>query len=193
MSPGTPVPFDVDLSSLARRSVATFYAHLLTRPLGQALRMGIDTQIRDLGASCLSVLDFAQVDVLDYSCADEAIAKLLRAYVADERPAEAYFVARGVAERHREPLNEVLQRHGLTLAAEVKSAGFTLLGRVEPLELRVWDALQDGPCAGAEALADSLATPADETARALYALTRRRTVVRTNRGGEFCALSLLVR
>jgi len=186
------VPFAVDLSSLARRSVATLYSHLVTRPMGAALRVGIDSQIRDLGTTCLSVLDFTQVVVLDYSCADEAIAKLLRVYSPADRPAEAYFVARGVAERHREPLEEVLLRHDLTLAAEVEGDGFTLLGRVGPVERLAWTALQEGPCASAAALAESLPGGESDAADALAVLTRRRTVLRRGATGEYCALTLLL-
>ncbi|NIQ53719.1 MAG: hypothetical protein GWN71_09965, partial [Gammaproteobacteria bacterium] len=68
---GPVVPLRFDLSDLVKRSVATLYSHLVTRPTGQALRLGIESQISELGALCLTVLDFSEVVVLDYSCADE--------------------------------------------------------------------------------------------------------------------------
>jgi hypothetical protein len=106
--PGHVIPFSFDLSSLVRRSVASLYSHLVTRPTGRALRMGIESQIGEIGSVCLSVLDFSQVVVLDYSCADEVVAKLIQRYQAADRPADAYFVARGLADQHRHPIDEVL-------------------------------------------------------------------------------------
>ena len=99
--PGHVIPFSFDLSSLVQRSVASLYSHLVTRPTGRALRLGIESQIGEIGSVCLSVLDFTQVVVLDYSCADEAVAKLIQRYQAADRPADAYFVARGLGEQHR--------------------------------------------------------------------------------------------
>ena len=87
---GPVVPsFCFDLSTLVRRSVASLYSHLVTRPTGQALRLGIESQICELGTPCVSVLDFSQVAVLDYSCADETVAKLLKRYQQpDPAPAD---------------------------------------------------------------------------------------------------------
>ena len=94
------VPVSIDLHSIVRRSVASLYSHLVTRPTGRALRLGIESQIVELGDRCLSVLDFKQVVILDYSCADEAVAKLVLRYLEEDRPADAYFVARGVSDHH---------------------------------------------------------------------------------------------
>lgn len=38
------------------------------------------------------MLDFTQVVVLDYSCADEAVARLMQRYNGNDRPAEVYFI-----------------------------------------------------------------------------------------------------
>ena len=127
MNPGQIIPFSFDLSSLVRRSVASLYSHLVTRPTGRALRLGIESQIGEIGDVCLSVLDFTQVLVLDYSCADEAVAKLIQRYQAADRPADAYFVARGLGEQHRDPIEEVLLRHHLAL---VVRAGGTDTGTI---------------------------------------------------------------
>ena len=69
----------IDLSRLHRRTLTSFYSNLVTRPTGRAVRMGVESQLADLDPAdkaCLSVLDFSQVQVLDYSCADEIVAKL---------------------------------------------------------------------------------------------------------------------
>ena len=112
-SSGNVIPFSFDLSTLVQRSVASLYSHLVTRPTGRALRLGIESQIGEIGSVCLSVLDFTQVVVLDYSCADEAVAKLIQRYQMADRPADAYFVARGLGEQHRDPRQVAVVRLGI--------------------------------------------------------------------------------
>lgn len=190
-SPGNVIPFSFDLSSLVQRSVASLYSHLVTRPTGRALRLGIESQIGEIGSVCLSVLDFTQVVVLDYSCADEAVAKLIQRYQVSDRPADAYFVARGLGEQHRDPIDEVLIRHNLALVAEVEG-DFTLLGRVDPIESAAWHALQRVRRGAAAEVAAHASADADEVGAALDRLALRRVVLRRGAGDTFCALSTLL-
>jgi len=190
--PAHVVRFSFDLSSLVPRSVATLYSNLVTRPTGEALRVGIESQLAELGTSCLSVLDFSQVMVLDYSCADEAVAKLIRRFQPQDRPSEAYFLARGVAEQHREPLEEVLIRHGLVLAADVEGIGYTLLGAPSLLEQLSWAALQRAGTATAGEVALALQKTEADVASALQNLAYRRAVIPGDAGGSYHALSALL-
>jgi hypothetical protein len=175
--PGPIVPLSFDLGGLVRRSVASLYSHLITRPTGQALRLGIESQIGEMGELCLSVLDFTQVTVLDYSCADEAVAKLILRYRRADRPADAYFVVQGVDEHHRETIEEVLERHNLAVVAELAGAGPTLLGEVSPLERAVWlDIVAAGSARVAE-VASRLAAPLIEVDAALQGLAAHRVLI----------------
>lgn len=185
------IPFSFDLSTLVQRSVASLYSHLVTRPTGRALRLGIESQIGEIGSVCLSVLDFTQVVVLDYSCADEAVAKLIQRYQMADRPADAYFVARGLGEQHRDPIDEVLIRHGLTLVAEVEGE-FTLLGCAETLEHDAWHALQRVRLGRAEEVAIVIDAPPPAVGVALERLAARRVVLRRGTSDSFCALTTLL-
>jgi hypothetical protein len=185
------VPFSFDLSSLVRRSVASLYSHLVTRPTGRALRLGIESQIGEIGSVCVSVLDFTQVVVLDYSCADEAVAKLIQRYQSEDRPADAYFVARGLAEQHREPIDDVLVRHGLTLVAEVQGA-YTLLGRASELEQASWLALQRLRTGAPAQVAEAVGGPEAPVAAALEALAVGRVVLRRGTPPSYYSLTTLL-
>jgi hypothetical protein len=189
--PASVVPFQIDLSSIARRSVASLYSHLVTRPTGRALRLGIESQIGELGAACISVLDFTQVVVLDYSCADEAVAKLMQRYFGDDRPAEVYFLARGLGEQHRDPIEAVLARYDMALSAEVEAAGFVLLGTATAAERNVWDALEAMRASSAAEVAGTLDADEAETGRLLDALCERRVVLRHS-DARYRALSSLL-
>jgi len=188
---GAVVPYSFDLSTLAPRSVASLFSHLVTRPTGRALRLGIESQIGELGAICLSVLDFTQVVVLDYSCADEAVAKLVQRYSGDDRPADVFFVARGLGEQHREPIEAVLARHDLALAAEIDGAGYVLLGTVTHAERIAWDALERARTADAATVADASGLGIGDAGAALDSLTARRVVLR-NANQRYSALSAVL-
>jgi hypothetical protein len=188
---GRVVPFSFDLSSLVRRSVATLYSHLVTRPTGRALRLGIESQIGSTGSVCLSVLDFTQVVVLDYSCADEAVAKLIQRYQADDRPADVYFVARGLGEQHRHPIDEVLFRHRLSLAGEVEGE-FMLLGSATELERALWSRLYERRTADAAQLAADLGADENDVLNSLGILEGRRVLLRGDAPLSFVSLTTLL-
>ncbi len=191
-APQPLIPVSIDLHSLVQRSVASLYSHLVTRPTGRALRLGIESQIIELGDRCLSVLDFRQVVILDYSCADEAVAKLIQRYLTDDRPADAYFLARGVSDHHLDPIESVLARYRLTLVAEVEQLGFTLLGEADPLERDAWLALEEARVAPAADLAAALGVSESRATQALSALARRRTALEKTGTPLFCALTALL-
>ena len=189
--PAQVTPFQIDLSSLVGRSVASLYSHLVTRPTGRALRLGIESQIGEFGSSCLSVLDFTQVVVLDYSCADEAVAKLVQRYIGADRPADVYFVACGLSEQHRDPIEAVLQRHRLALAAEVGDAGFVLLGETSARERRVWSLLEEVRATGPDDVAGRLGIDSGEALQLLDGLVSRRVALHGSRD-RFLSLSSLL-
>ena len=189
--PAPVVPFQIDLSSIARRSIASLYSHLVTRPTGRALRLGIESQIGELGAACLSVLDFTQVVVLDYSCADEAVAKLMQRYIGSDRPADVYFVARGLGEQHRDPIEAVLGRYDMVLAAEVEGNGFVLLGSATARETEVWLALNAAGAADPAEIAKRIGAEESLVVELLDGLARRRVVLPAA-DGRYLALSSLL-
>jgi hypothetical protein len=189
---GHIVPLRVDMSAMVRRSIATLYSHLVTRPTGQALRLGIDTQITELGALCLTVLDFTEVAVLDYSCADEIVAKLIKRYQREDRPAEAYFLARGIEDRHRETIETVLGRQGLAITAELADGNVVLLGEASPAERTAWGALEVMGRAVPAEVAVRTGVEETESGRALESLARRRVVARIDIPRTYYALRPLV-
>jgi hypothetical protein len=189
---GDIVPLRFDMSDMVRQTVATLYSHLVTRPTGQALRLGIEAQLTELGALSVTVLDFSEVVVLDYSCADETVAKLVQRFLPAGRPAEAYFVARGVDDRHRETIETVLSRQDLAIAAELIDGEVTLLGEVSDAEWAAWEALNELERAGAADVAQALGAAEDPVAEAMEALARRRVVARIDIPRTYFALAPLL-
>lgn len=131
-------PIEIHVGSLVQRSVATLYSHLVTRPTGRAVRLAIESLLADAGETAFSLIDLSEVTVLDFSCADEVVAKLLQSYVEADRPRDAYFVIRGLRELHREPIEVVLERQRLAAVAQREDGGFELLGSRSPAEDSAW-------------------------------------------------------
>ena len=189
---GDVVPLRFDMSDMVRQSVATLYSHLVTRPTGQALRLGIEAQLTELGALCITVLDFSEVVVLDYSCADETVAKLIQRFLRSDRPAEAYFVARGIDDRHRETIESVLRRQQLAIAAELADGEAVLLGDVAPDEEEAWAARNELVRGAAADVAGVLGAGEEAASAALEALARRRVVARLDIPRIYFALAALL-
>jgi hypothetical protein len=181
-------PVQIDVGRLVRLTVATLYSHLVTRPTGQAVRVAIESQLAEAGDTSCSLIDFSEVSVLDFSCADEVVAKLLARYLHDDRPREAYFVLRGVVERHREPIEAVLDRHGLAAVAE-NGRRCELLGRWSGMEGRVWETVEERGRLASSALPQIF--PEADQREALHGLVRRRLVFLSTQG-DVHALSQLV-
>lgn len=173
----------IDLSSVLRQTVACdLYSNLVTRPTGAAVRDQIERLLGDAHDRTLTVIDFSQVSMIDFSCADEVIAKLLLRYEADNPPREAYFLFRGVTEEHWEAIEAVLERRGLALVLE-QADGIHVVGTLSADERRVWEMARRLGRAATLELAEALGAPAADVQRALDALRRRRLVMRS--GDEY--------
>jgi len=185
-------PVSIDVGHLVRRNVASLYSSLVTRPTGQAVRLAIENVLsEETGPVSLSVIDFSQVTVIDFSCADEVVAKLLLRYLAPNRPRDAFFLFRGMKELHRGPIEVVLERHSLAAVAENESGECGLLGFATKEEEEAWRALEalgKVPAADAEGL-----LPIEGTGAVVAALAERRVVFRNPLTGDFQALSDLLR
>jgi hypothetical protein len=167
----------IDVSSVLRQTLACdLYSNLVTRPTGAAVRGQIELLLSESPERAYAVIDFSQVSMIDFSCADEVVAKLLIRYVADDSPREAYFLFRGVGEVHRDAIESVLERHGLALAIE-EAGGVSLLGVLTDVERRAWEATYRLGPSGADEIAIAIGTGSDDTRAALDTLRRRRLVM----------------
>ena len=101
----------IRIGLLLREAVAAPYRDLVTRPTGAAVRTRIEATLAD--SKCLTaLLDFSDIELVDLSCADEVVAKLLLTVRT------AYFVVlQGLREDHHEAIDHVLTHHRLAVAA----------------------------------------------------------------------------
>jgi hypothetical protein len=191
MRESRPDPIRIDVGALVQRTVASLYAHLVTRPTGRAVRLAIESQLAEAGDPAVSLIDLSEVTILDFSCADEVVAKLLQRYLERDRPREAFFVFRGVQARHRDPMEAVLERQSLAAVAQREDGLFELLGPRTPEEHRAWTEVEVRGRLDADGV--DRVFPDEAGREALRALVTRRLVFQDGHGGDVLALSRLVR
>ena len=199
----------IDVGSVLRGAVCELYSNLVTRPTGAAVRSEIERAVAQAGARTVTVIDFSQVTLLDFSCADEIVAKLMLRHVMDaadaiagatdaaeaaraagEAPAEGYFVFRGICERHLEAIEAVLERHGLAIVAIAEGATPQLVGEVAPHERLLWERLRAIGPADAHTLAGDAGLAEAAVVETLARLTRRRLAMPVD--GGYLAVGLRV-
>jgi hypothetical protein len=118
----------IDVHAVLRESVPGVYADLVTRPTGRMVRERIERTIAGAigGGDHVTVarMDFRGVRCIDYSCADEIVAKLLRGQ-------PAVLVLSGINDGHREAIEPVLAGHGLAALVERPDGTLDVLGAPE--------------------------------------------------------------
>lgn len=180
----------IDVGRVMREALAAPHADLVTRPTGRAVREAIEGRIaRSRPPVSVSLIDLTRIRVLDFSCADEVVAKLLLRYLPPERPRDAFFLFRAVKEVHGHALGEVLARHGLAAVCTFGDGDFRLLGTVSREERRVWFTLEQRERILPGASASLLGTGG----RALLGQLHDRRLSYHEPGGGAVALSALAR
>ena len=166
----------IDLSVVLRETVSCdLYSNLVTRPTGAAVRAQIEALLRESDRA-LAVIDFTHVRMIDFSCADEVVAKLLLRYSDDLPPREAYFIFRGVNDAHWDAIEVVLEQRGLALLVE-DGNGVELRGALTDGERRAWEIVRRlGRAAAADVAGDMGADGADAE-RLLETLHKRRLLM----------------
>jgi hypothetical protein len=176
----------IDLGAVLKETISCeLYSNLVTRPTGAAVRGAIERLLCETDGQALTVIDLSQVSMIDFSCADEVIAKLVLKYSGDDAPGEVYFVFRGIGDDHWIAVEAVLERHGLAVVLETND-GYALAGPVSEKEIRAWDAVRLLGPAPAVAVAQEIACDPAEMERTLDDLWRRRVLLKL--GSDYAAL-----
>lgn len=163
----------IDLAPMLRETLTTPYSDMVTRSTGAALRGRIEQAIAG-GSHRTTQLDFTAVGLLDFSCADEVVAKLLLRVADDE---EHYVVLLGITDRHLDAIDHVLERHGLSVAALTEGdAAPRLLGAATPDTQAAFQTIQRLGAGDAKRLAEALSWTVERAADALQCLALRRLI-----------------
>jgi hypothetical protein len=161
----------IRIGHLLREAVAAPYRNLVTRSTGAAVRIRIEEALA--GSNCMTaLLDFSGIELVDLSCADEVVAKLLLTHQT------AYFlVLQGLREDHHEAIDHVLTHHGLAIAAVPPGCvAPRLLGWVPPDAREAFAHISEAGPIDAAGLAHVLGWSESRSREALGDLTLHRLV-----------------
>jgi hypothetical protein len=172
----------IRIGHLLRETSATPYRNLVTRPTGAAVRNRIEATLSR--SECrTAMLDFSGIEVLDFSCAEEIVAKLLLTQIPAGR---RFVVLRGLRDDQHEAIQQVLTHHGLAVVADGHEGELLLLGWVSPDARAAFTCVCRTGSAGPGELADELRWPEPRARDALDSLARH-FLVRAD-GGRYYPL-----
>lgn len=175
----------IDLAPILRESVRTSYSDLVTRPTGANVRTRIQAVI-EASPYPTTQLDFRAIGLLDFSCADEIVAKLL---LLDDLDRPRYMVLLNVSETHRETIDHVLETHSLTVVALLSDdTRPTILGWRTPDLVAAFEAVMSLGPGDASRVADTLGWTIERAADALQSLALRRLVQAAS--GTYCPIPI---
>jgi hypothetical protein len=164
----------IHIGRLLRETVTSPYRNLVTRPTGAAVRGRIQQALAE--SDCrLALLDFSGIELLDLSCADEVVAKLILADAGCGR----CVVLSGLREDQHEAIEHVLTHHRLAvavLAAGDEDRSPRLLGWVSADGREAFACLCGSEGLSADALASALDWTRARVEEALATLALHRLV-----------------
>ena len=168
----------IDVGSVLRTTVCDLYSNLVTRPTGAAVRREIEGVLTGLDSPNLTVIDFSQVGLLDYSCADEVVGKLLDGVRRQAIVTDAYVLVRGMRDDHLEALDAVMQRYDLAVIVEGNDGTWRVVGPLDDSMRTVLDAVQRCGRVVPADLVTEVEQPPQHVEASLDGLLERRLVMR---------------
>ncbi len=182
--------YHISISSVLRKNVCDLYTNLVTRPTGVAVRQAIEAALAEQPEPNVTVIDFAHVKMLDFSCADEVVGKLLDLYQNAKAQPQRYFLIRGVHDGHLEAIEAVLERYDLAVIVEDEDGRLRLVGSLEEPARRAWQLVNTHGRVQPQEVERELGAPAERACEVLDWLSARRLVMRRDDGYVSLALAL---
>ncbi len=166
-----------DLYKLLKEELGNGSKDLVTRPSGQAIRERIERDIEKESDGSVISLDFSKIGVIDYSCADEVIAKLISRLLGSEY-GDKYLLLTGLNENQRENIEVALERKELAIMAEMKGRERVVLGSLNNYLKDTLDLIVKKKKVTSKDLADARKLEANTSGTRLLNLHKKRLVRR---------------
>jgi len=106
-------------------------SHLVTRETGRSMRELIELRLEREPEGTVVALDFSHVGIIDFSCADEIISKLV-ARLQGLEYGDKYVVLHGLTPTHEENIAVALERKKLAVLVSRPDGSWRLLGSLNP-------------------------------------------------------------
>jgi len=116
-----------DLYTFLKEELGNGSKDLVTRPSGEKIRRRVERDMEKEPAGAVVALDFTKIGIIDYSCADEIVAKLVSRLLSGEY-GDKYLVLTGLNENQKENIEVALERKDLAVVAVMKDSARVVLG-----------------------------------------------------------------
>ncbi len=166
-----------NLYKLLKEELGNGSSDLVTRPSGQAIRERIERDIEKEENGTVLTLDFSKIGIIDYSCADEIIAKLISRLLSGEY-GEKYIILSGLTENQKENIEVALERKDLAVIAEMREGKKVLIGNLNNYLLETLNMILKKGKITAGDLSAALKLPANTSGTRLLNLHKKRLVKR---------------
>jgi hypothetical protein len=106
-------------------------SNLVTRETGRDIRESIEARLEREPEGAVIALDFSHVGIIDFSCADEIISKLV-ARLQGLEYGDKYLILHGLTPTHEENIAVALERKKLAVLVSRADGSWRLLGSLNP-------------------------------------------------------------
>ncbi len=167
-----------NLYKLLKEELRNGSKDIVTRQSGQVIRSRIERDIEKEKEGKIIAIDFSNIGIIDYSCADEVVTKLISRLLSGEY-GDKYIILTGLDENQKENIEVALERKELAVIAEMGNGEKILLGSLNNYLKETLNFIikQDKITAGD--LSESLKLPANTSGTRLLNLHKKRLVKRT--------------
>ncbi|HEW81345.1 MAG TPA: hypothetical protein ENH18_03140, partial [Nitrospirae bacterium] len=166
-----------DLYNFLKEELKNGSSDLVTRPSGQLIRERIEKDILKEDDGGVIALDFSKIGIIDYSCADEIVAKLMSRLLSNEY-GEKYIILTGLNENQQENIEVALERKDLAVIAEKSGGKKFLLGSLNNYLRETLSLIVKSGKITARELADMVKIEANTSGTRLLNLHKKRLVMR---------------
>ncbi|MBI4378461.1 MAG: DUF4325 domain-containing protein [Nitrospinae bacterium] len=124
----------IDLYQIIKEEIGNGSPNLVTRETGRIIRERIE---KELEKAEVIYLDFSKIGIIDYSCADEIIAKLVSRLLSGEY-GERFIVLTDLNPTQEENIHVALEKKKIALLKQTVTEGLTHKGsrRLQPAKER---------------------------------------------------------
>lgn len=151
--------------------------NLAGRETGREVRSFLAGIFMGIEEETVFLLDFKRIGVIDYSCADELLAKLMTRVVADEFGPK-YICLINISSSQIENISVALEKRGLAVAALPDRGGWTYLGKLNPYLRETFNIVYDYRRISARELSGKLSLAQNTGSTRLLNLYKQRLVGR---------------
>ncbi len=168
-----------NIYTLLKEELKNGSSDLVTRRSGRVIRERIERDITEEDNGEVIALDFSKIGVIDYSCADEIVAKLISRLLSNEY-GDKYILLTGLNDSQKENINVALERKDLAVAAEMRDGMRILLGDLNNYLINTLDVIQKKGKITAKELSEIKKIEANTSGTRLLNLHKKRLVKKTD-------------